>query len=98
MTWGAIINALGAVNTDTMLQYLKKMEESGLKPTSPILTSIMRSFADARQVEKVEAMFHKMQEYGIYPTTVSYNTLLNAYAEKGGKIINDKCYNRCESV
>merc|ERR1719408_1150069 len=48
-----------------------------------IYSTLLKGFAQARQPEKVQAVFEEMKEQGIACNTVSYNTMLDANARTG---------------
>merc|ERR1719440_1796005 len=48
-----------------------------------IYSSILKGFANAKETDKVMALYEEMQEHQIQPNTITFNTILNAFAQGG---------------
>merc|ERR1719408_320606 len=48
-----------------------------------IYSTLLKGFAQARQPERVQAVFEEMKQEGIACNTVSYNTMIDANARTG---------------
>lgn len=48
-----------------------------------IYSSILKGFANAKETDKVMALYEEMKEHEIQPNTITFNTILNAFAQGG---------------
>merc|ERR1719311_947258 len=48
-----------------------------------IYSSILKGFANAKETDKVMALYEEMRGHGIQANTITFNTILNAFAQGG---------------
>jgi len=87
ITLGCMVEAL-VVNgcTDDAFQLAQKMgsEESTRDLVNTVIyTTILKGFANTKNVDKVMALYGEMKAHSVQPNMVTYNTILNAFAQCG---------------
>lgn len=87
VTMGCMVEALvanGCTNDAWKLtQQMAGDEKSKSLVNTVIYSSILKGFANTQDTAKVMAVYEEMRFYEIQPNTITYNTILNAFA-KGG--------------
>jgi len=80
MTEALVANNLTQEALDLLHEQLKNEER---KPciNTVIYSTILKGFAVSRQIERVFATYHEMQNAGIACNTITYNTMLDACAK-----------------
>jgi len=85
ITLGCMVEAL-VVNGCTVdaWQLVKQIwsdESSTALVNTVIYSTILKGFSNARDVERVMAIYEEMRGLGVQPNTITYNTILNAFAQ-----------------
>jgi pentatricopeptide repeat protein len=87
VTLGCMTEALVANGcTSDAWQLAQKMWND--KDTRPLVntviySSILKGFANAKETDKVMALYEEMRAHGVQPNTITFNTILNAFAQGG---------------
>merc|ERR1719359_1232754 len=66
-----------------LVQSLLKDESSKPLVNTVICSSILKGFAFAKDTEKVMSLYKEMQRNKIQANTITFNTILNAFAQCG---------------
>jgi pentatricopeptide repeat protein len=87
VTLGCMVEALVA-NGHTgdawkLAQNMLKDEISQSLVNTVIYSSILKGFANAKETDKVMAVYEEMKHHMIQPNTITFNTILNAFAQGG---------------
>jgi len=87
VTLGCMIEALVANGCTTEAWQLaqKMFADSTTRPlvNTVIYSSILKGFANAKETDKVMALYEEMKAHEIQPNTITFNTILNAFAGGG---------------
>jgi pentatricopeptide repeat protein len=87
ITLGCMVEAL-VMNKRTAEAWDIALELRSHESTAPLVntviySTILKGFANAKETEKVMALYGEMKTYDIQPNTITYNTILNAFAQAG---------------
>ncbi|CAJ1458111.1 unnamed protein product [Effrenium voratum] len=82
ISFGVLINAVAEKGKDVAYarDLFRQAEESGVKPTLPLLNSMLKVCARAADVESAKAWFQKIHSASLKPNILSFNHLLAACA------------------
>jgi len=85
ITLGCMVEAL-VVNGCTvdawhLVQQTWSDESSKALVNTVIYSTILKGFSNAKDVERVMAIYEEMRRLGVQPNTITYNTILNAFAQ-----------------
>jgi len=87
VTVGCMVEALVANGQSAdawrLAQGLLKDESTRPLVNTVICSSILKGFANIKDSEKVMALYRDMQAHKIQPNTITFNTILNAFAQCG---------------
>jgi pentatricopeptide repeat protein len=87
VTLGCMVEALvgngRAVEAWQLVQTTSKDESLKHLVNTVIYSSILKGFANAKDTEKVMSVYEEMQAHSIQPNTITFNTILNAFAQGG---------------
>jgi pentatricopeptide repeat protein len=87
VTLGCMVEALVAngqsIEAWQLVQDLLKDEIAGPLVNTVICSTILKGFAYAKDTEKVMAVYKEMHHHHIQPNTITFNTILNAFAQCG---------------
>jgi len=87
VTLGCMVEALVANGQSKeawdLVQDLLKEEDTKVLVNTVICSSILKGFAYTKDTEKVMAVYKQMQANEIQPNTITFNTMLNAFAQCG---------------
>mmetsp|Transcript_23221 Transcript_23221/g.37138 ORF Transcript_23221/g.37138 Transcript_23221/m.37138 type:complete len:919 (-) Transcript_23221:95-2851(-) len=87
VTLGCMVEALVAnsCTSDAWKLTQKMWEDDGTRPlvNTVIYSSILKGFANAKNTEKVMALYEEMRSHHVQPNTITFNTILNAFAQGG---------------
>jgi len=87
ITVGCMVEAL-VVNECTadawqLTQQMWSDQSSRALVNTVIYSTILKGFSNAKDIEKVMALYEEMQSHGVQPNAITYNTILNAFAQCG---------------
>jgi len=85
ITLGCMVEAL-VVNGCTvdawqLVQQVWKDQSSKALVNTIIYSTIIKGFSNAKDIERVMAIYEEMRGLGLQPNTITYNTILNAFAQ-----------------
>jgi len=87
VTLGCMVEALVANGQSQeawdLVQGLLKDEDTKVLVNTVICSSILKGFAYTKDTEKVMEVYRQMQANEIQPNTITFNTMLNAFAQCG---------------
>jgi pentatricopeptide repeat protein len=87
VTLGCMVEALVAnfqcPEAWKLVQKMLKNESTKPLVNTVICSSILKGFAYTKDAEKVMAIYRDMQSHKIQPNTITFNTILNAFAQCG---------------
>jgi len=87
ITLGCMVEALVAngQSTDALKLVMDSLNNESTRPlvNTVICSSILKGFAHTRDAEKVVSLYKQMQAHRIQPNTITFNTMLNAFAQCG---------------
>jgi len=87
VTLGCMVEALVANGQSTeareLVQNILKDEETRPLVNTVICSSILKGFAQMKDTEKVMGLYKEMKTHKIQPNTITFNTILNAFAQCG---------------
>merc|ERR1719389_205058 len=67
----------------TLAQELRSCETTALLVNTVIYSTILKGFANAKETDKVMALYGEMKAHNIQANTITFNTILNAFAQGG---------------
>merc|ERR1719261_1869567 len=67
----------------TLVKEMRGEESTQPLVNTVIYTTILKGFANAKQTDKVVALYEEMKHEGIQLNNITYNTILNAFAQGG---------------
>merc|ERR1719316_825823 len=72
-------------STDALKLVMDLLNTESTRPlvNTVICSSILKGFAHTRDAEKVMSLYRQMQAHNIQPNTITFNTILNAFAQCG---------------
>jgi len=87
ITLGCMVEAL-VMNRCTadawkLAQELRSRESTAPLVNTIIYSTILKGFANAKEIDKVMALYTEMRANEVQPNTITYNTILNAFAQSG---------------
>lgn len=87
ITLGCMIEAL-VTNWRTadawkLVQDMQREESTKALVNTVIYSTILKGFANAKETDKVMALYDEMRANGIHPNNITFNTILNAFAQGG---------------
>jgi pentatricopeptide repeat protein len=87
ITLGCMVEAL-VMNKRTADAWSLALELRSHEITAPLVntviySTILKGFANARETDRVMALYEEMKAHHIQPNTITYNTILNAFAQGG---------------
>jgi len=87
ITLGCMVEAL-VMNRRTADAWALALELRSNETTAPLVntviySTILKGFANAKDLGKVMALYGEMRAHDIQPNTITYNTILNAFAQGG---------------
>jgi len=85
ITLGCMVEAL-VVNGCTvdawqLVQQTWNDQSSKALVNTVIYSTILKGFSNAKDIERVMAIYEEMRVLGVQPNTITYNTILNAFAQ-----------------
>lgn len=87
VTLGCMVEALvtNGYSADAMQLVRKMCRDERTRPlvNAVIYTSLIKGFASASETEKMMAVYAEMREHKVQPSRITYNTILNTFAEHG---------------
>jgi len=87
VTLGCMVEALVAngQSTEALKLVMDLLNDESTQPlvNTIICSSILKGFAYTRDAEKVMALYKQMKAHSIQPNTITFNTILNAFAQCG---------------
>jgi len=87
ITCGCMVEALvsNRCTSDAwkLVQQLRNDDITRPLVNTVIYSTILKGFSNAKDTEKVMALYEEMKTNGIQPNNVTYNTILNAFAQGG---------------
>eukprot|EP00921_Rhytidocystis_pertsovi_P004731 GHVQ01008212.1.p1 GENE.GHVQ01008212.1~~GHVQ01008212.1.p1 ORF type:complete len:1253 (-),score=247.56 GHVQ01008212.1:4083-7841(-) len=86
VTYGCMFDALVSNNrVDEAVQLLDQMKGRGrTRPNTVMYSTIIKGFAQAKQLDKALAVYGEMKALGVPVNTVTYNSIVDACARVGG--------------
>merc|ERR1719221_1461116 len=87
ITLGCMVEALvmnrRTADAWTLAQELQSCEGTAPLVNTVIYSTILKGFANAREMDKVMDLYTDMKARDIQPNTITFNTILNAFAKDG---------------
>merc|ERR1719183_3271844 len=87
ITLGCMVEALVSnrctADAWTLVQELRSEENTRMLVNTVIYSTILKGFANAKETNKVMALYEEMKANDIQPNNITYNTILNAFAQGG---------------
>jgi len=87
ITLGCMVEALVANGqcNEALTLVMGILKDDTTKPlvNTVICSSILKGFSHSRDAEKVMSLYKEMQTHKIQPNTITFNTILNAFAQCG---------------
>merc|ERR1719502_908109 len=87
VTLGCMVEALvyNGLSTDAWKLVMSLLNDESTQPlvNTVICSSILKGFAHTKDAEKVMSLYKHMQAHRIQPNTITFNTILNAFAQCG---------------
>merc|ERR1719502_1287583 len=87
VTLGCMVEALvyNGLSTDAWKLVMGLLNDESTQPlvNTVICSNILKGFAHTRDAEKVMSLYKQMQAHNIQPNTITFNTILNAFAQCG---------------
>merc|ERR1719183_1103127 len=87
ITLGCMVEALVSnrctADAWTLVQELRSEESTRMLVNTVIYSTILKGFANAKETNRVMALYEEMKANDIQPNNITYNTILNAFAQGG---------------
>jgi len=87
ITLGCMVEALVSnwctADAWKLVQEIRSDESTRSLVNTVIYSTILKGFAQAKETDKVMALYEEMKANSIHPNNITYNTILNAFAQGG---------------
>merc|ERR550537_658996 len=87
VTLGCMVEALVTnwctADAWTLVKELRASEDTRVLVNTVIYSTILKGFANAKETDKVVALYEEMKAEGAQPNNITFNTVLNAFAQGG---------------